>query len=165
MTTYRYSVQTNENMAKAVQLSTPVSRKKSIEICNWIRGQNLDAAKKKLELVIQKKLAVPYKKYNHNIGHKAGMAAGRYPIETCFHILNVIKSAEANAQNKGLKQTDLIIKHINAQQAPPSYRSGRQGRRRAKSTHIEVVLEQVKITNSKESKKPKQKTENKGVAK
>ncbi len=164
MTTYRYSVQTNENMAKAVQLSVPISRKKSIEICNWIRGQNINAVKKKLELVMQKKLAVPYKIYNDNIGHKAGMAAGRYPVETCKHILNVIKSAEANAQNKGLKQTDLIVRHINAQQAPPSYRSGRQGRRRAKSTHIEIVLEQVKASNDNKNKKNKNQ-QNKSVAK
>lgn len=164
MTTYRYSVQTTENMAKAVQLDSPISRKKAIEICNWIRGQNIDAAKKKLELVTQKKLAVPYKKYNDNVGHKAGMASGRYPIETCKHILNVIKSAEANAQNKGLKQTDLVIKHINAQQAPPKYRNGRQGRQKAKSTHLEVILEQVKTnTNSKEARK--QKKENKGMEK
>ncbi|MEK6858232.1 MAG: 50S ribosomal protein L22 [Nanoarchaeota archaeon] len=153
MTTYRYSVQTNENMAKAVQLSTPISRKKSIEICNWIRGQSLEVVKKKLESVIQSKIPVPYRIYNHNVGHKAGMAAGRYPAKTCQHILNVIKSAESNAQNKGLKQTDLIVKHINAQQAPPSYRSGRQGRRRAKSTHIEVVLEQVKGSGDVKKKK------------
>lgn len=149
--TYKYAIKTTEKMAKAVGLSIPISRKKTIEICNWIRKETLENAKKKLEKAVLSEIPVPYKRFNKNIGHKPGMTAGRYPAKTCFEILKMLKSAEANAQNKGLNQSNLIIKHIIAQQTSPVYKHGRKGKRKAKSVHLEVVLEEVNLI--KENKK------------
>src|SRR3989344_1706060 len=89
-----------------------ISRKASIEICSFIRNKTTENAKKILEKVIQKKEAVPFKRFTGNIAHKRGnIAAGRYPIKASQAILNLIKGVEANARHKGMS-SNLVIDHI-----------------------------------------------------
>ena len=140
---YTYSTNITENCAKAVGLSLAISRKQSTNICKMIRGMNVQKAKKLLEDVAAQKKAVPMTKYNMNTGHKAGMGPGSYPVSACSQILDLLKSAEANAQFKGLSTGNLVIKHANAQKGPTTHHFGRQ-RTRAKRTHIELVLEETK---------------------
>ncbi len=140
---YGYSTKITENSAKAVGLSLPISRKESINICNSIRGMNLQKAKKLLQDVIALKKPIAYTVYNADVGHKAGMAAGRFPVSSCKQILSILKNAEANAQFKGLSTGNLLIKHANAQKGPTAHHFGRQ-RTKAKRTHIELVVEEVK---------------------
>jgi len=149
---YKYSIKTGENCAKAVGLALPISRKQSIMICKFIRHKHVQLAKKHLAEVIVKKRAVPFTRFNDDIGHKAGMAAGRYPVKACQNILALLESAEANAQFKGLSTADLVVAHVSAQKGPDTWRYGRHIRRQAKRTHIEIVLEEKK-TAKKEKKK------------
>ncbi|MBI4451725.1 50S ribosomal protein L22 [Candidatus Woesearchaeota archaeon] len=135
---YRYSTKT-ENAAKAVAKAAPVSTKHAMETCNLIRGQNLAKAKQTLQDVIELKHAVPLKHHNQAVAHKHGMAAGRYPVTVCKHLLAVLESAEANAQFKGMG-ANLIVKHASAQTGPTTKRYGRHIGREAKCTHLEVVL-------------------------
>jgi len=151
---YRYSTSIGENCAKAVGMALPISRKQSIMVCNFIRNKNVQLAKKHLAEVIDLKRAVPFTRFNDDMGHKAGMAAGRYPVKACKNILKIVESAEANAQFKGLSTADLTIRHASAQKGPDTWHYGRHIRRRAKRTHIEIVLEEKK-TAKKESKKAK----------
>jgi len=148
---YLYSTVAGENCAKAVGMSLPISRKKSIVVCQFIRGKSLQKAKKMLTEVINLAKAVPFTRYPNGPGHKPGMAAGRYPAKTCAHILGLLESAEANAQFKGLSTADLIVKHITTQQGPKTWHYGRQSRRRIKRNHVEIVLEERKV--KKEGKK------------
>jgi len=150
---YKYSAPIGENCAKAVGVALPISRKQSIMICKFVRNKSVQLAKKHLAEVIEKKRAVPFTRFNDDMGHKAGMAAGRYPIKACQHILALLESAESNAQFKGLSTADLIITHISAQKGPDTWRYGRHIRRQAKRTHIEIVLEERK--KSKEEKAAK----------
>lgn len=139
---YKYSVEIAENQAKAVGVSLPISTKVSIEICKHIRGKRVEKAKKILDTAINLEQAIPYTRFNKDVGHKKGnIAAGRFPIKACTQIKKLILSAEANAQSKGLS-SDLIIKHISAQQGPKSWHYGRKKRRQMKRTHIELVLEE-----------------------
>ena len=140
---YAYSKTMTENSAQAVGIALPISRKQSIMICQAIRGMNVQKAKKLLEEVVALKKAIPFTRYNTDTGHKAGMAAGQYPASACKQILSLLKSAEANAQFKGLSTGNLIIRHASAQKGPTTNRFGRQ-RTHAKRTHIELVLEEVK---------------------
>ncbi|MBW2986586.1 50S ribosomal protein L22 [Candidatus Woesearchaeota archaeon] len=151
---YKYSTPIGENCAKAVGVALPISRKQSIMVCKYIRNKNIQWAKKQLAEVILKKCAVPFTRFSDDVGHKAGMAAGRYPVKTCTHILALLESAESNAQFKGLSTGDLIITHISAQKGPDTWRYGRHIRRQAKRTHIEIVLEERK-TPKTESKAKK----------
>lgn len=140
---YQYSTQITENCAKAAGLSISISLKASTMICQSIRGKDVQKAKKMLEETIKLEKPVPYTRYNHGLGHKHGMASGRYPVNACKQILKLLKNAEANAQFKGLSTGNLIVKHASAQKGPTSYHYGRQ-RTRAKRSHIELVLEEVK---------------------
>jgi large subunit ribosomal protein L22 len=140
----------------AIGRSLPISTKQSVEICGFLRGKTSERGKKILEQVIEMKVAVPYKKFMHGVGHKPGkIAAGRYPIKASSHILTVLKSAESNAEQKGLS-SPYIIKEILANQASRSWHFGRHRRRKTKRTHVEITLQEIK-----EKKSTKEKTETK----
>jgi len=140
---YNYSTQLPENSSKAVGLALPISRKQSTQVCNALRGLNLQKAKKLLEDAIALKKPIEMKKYNRNTGHKAGMGPGSYAPTTCSEILKILKNAEANAQFKGLSTGNLVVKDARAQKGPTIMHQGRQ-RTKSKRTHIELVLEEIK---------------------
>ncbi len=142
MSEYKYSTELKENMCKAVGLGLPISSKQSIEICNKIRGMKLDKALVYLDSVIELKQAVPFRRFT-NIPHQVGTGPGRFPIKSSSHIHKILKSAEANAQFKGLSVNNLFIKHISAQKGSKTIRYGRR-RTQTKRTNIEVVLEEKK---------------------
>ena|SRR3989344_2509021 len=140
--------------AIAVGKSLAISKKHSVEICSFLRGRTSEKGKMLLERVLTLKTAVPIKKFNRHVAHKPGkMAAGRYPINATEAILNLLKTAEANAEVKGLSQP-LIIKEAIANQGSRGWHPGRQRRRKTKSTHIKITLESVeqKTPKIKETK-------------
>ncbi len=150
MTTYRYTTQAGANEAKAVGVALPVSHKQSYEVAKFIRGKNVQLAKKMLENAIAMKRPVPITRFNKETGHKHGMAAGRFLVNTCTYILKLLKSAESNAQFKGLSTANLIVRHIAAQHGPTSYRYGRKRRRQAKRAHVEIIVSEVKGAEKKQ---------------
>ena len=140
---YGYVAEVKENNAKAVGLALPISRKESMMVCEALRGMNVQRAKAYLVDVMALKKPVAYTRYNMDVGHKRGMAAGRFPASACKHILGVLKNAEPNAQFKGLSAGNLIVKSAVSQKGPKAYHFGRQ-RTTAKRAHIEIVLEEGK---------------------
>jgi large subunit ribosomal protein L22 len=156
MSNYKYAFKdyNKESMARAVILASSVSTKHCIEICNHIKGRKVTAAKTILNDAIELKKAIPFKRFNHNMGHKPKIGPGRFPQKACQEILTVIDSCEANAQGKGFNTSELIITHICANMASRPWRYGRARRRKTKKTHVEVVLvEEVKTTKKKTDKK------------
>ena len=90
-----------EKTARAVGTNLPISTKVSYEIANAIRGKDAKKTVSYLENVVALKQAVPYKRYNMDVGHKPGkMAAGRYPVKAASNFIKVLKNAIANAVNK-----------------------------------------------------------------
>ncbi len=123
-----------------------ISHKDSSQIGKWITGMETSNAKKKLESVIEKKMAVPYTKFNKDLPHKKGIAAGKYPVNAAKAFLNIINSAEKNAEFKGLDSKKLIIKYVSANKASSFYRPRRsrfRGQKR-KNTNISLVVEERK---------------------
>jgi len=170
MARYNYAVKNmeEENIAKAVGRALPISTKQSIEICAFIRNMSLEKAKKRLVDVINKKTAVPFRRFNENIGHKKGnIAAGSYPEKACGEILKLLESVEANAQFKGLNTANLVISHICAHKASRTWHYGRQRRRKTKRTNVEIIVkegaekkekrEAKKTSTLKEEQKTKEK--------
>ena len=90
---------------KAIDL--PISTKASVEICNYLRNRPLDKAKAILNQVINKKMAIPYRRYNRDMGHKPGIAAGRYPEKAAKHILKVL-NADMNELKRSSKSKSPI---------------------------------------------------------
>jgi large subunit ribosomal protein L22 len=150
MTGYAFEGYVKENMARAKGDSLPVSTKQSCEICTFIRGRKLSTAKRMLSDVIAMKRAVPFKRFNDNVGHrKGGVGPGRYPIKASAEILKVVEACEANAQFKGLDTASLSIVHANANFASRPWHYGRQSRRKMKRTHIEIVAAESKEKDAK----------------
>jgi len=139
---YSFSSYSKESMARAVGKSLPISFKQSIEICNFIRNKDVGYAKNVLNRVIEKKTAIPFRRFNDNMGHKKRIAAGRYPGKASREILSLISLVEANAQFKGMNSSNLVIAHINANKAATVMHYGRKRSRKAKRTNIEIVVKE-----------------------
>ncbi len=144
-----------EHMARVLGRDLPISTKQSIEICNFIKKKKVKEAKKLLGKVMEKKLAVPYKRFNKDIGHKSGIAAGRFPQKTAGQITKLLDEVETNAQNKGLNVDDLYIIHLCAHKASAPWHYGRQRRRKMKRTHIEIVVEEKEVKKKQREEKKK----------
>ena len=140
-----------EHVAKASTKNAPVSTKHCIELCRWLRYKNTSEAKKMLEEVIALKIAVPYRKFVRDIGHRAGMSTGRYPQKASKEMLKLVKSVEANAQGKGLDISNLKIIRILANRAPTPF-TGSRHRHGTKRSHIELEVMERKSKDAKDKK-------------
>jgi len=130
-------------IASAFIRDLAISTKQSVEICNFLRNKKLDKAKLLLNEVIIKKRAIPFKRYNRDMGHKPGIGAGRYPIKACKEIIRILNSVEANAENKGLDIKNLLIFDICANKGVGQWHYGRKRRRRMKRTHISIQVREL----------------------
>lgn len=148
MPRWRFSVQLDPaRTAVAAGRDLRVSYKDSVEILATIRGMKLEEATRFLKDVIQKRRPVPYRKFKRKVGHKTGMASGRYPVKAAKAVLEVLKNAEANAAYKGLDTSRLWIVHAAAHKGtkirmymPRAF--GRSTPWFEQLTHIEVALEE-----------------------
>ena len=153
-----------EKTATVNGMGLGISTKQSVEMCNFLRHRTTEESKKLLEGVIVGKIAVPFKRFNKDMGHKKGkIASGRYPKKASEHFLELVKSVEANAKNLGLT-TPLIIEEIIANQGSRTWHYGRMRRRKTKRTHIKIVVKEGKTLKKKEEK-PKKTPEKKEVKK
>ena len=156
---YNYVFKSNkENIVKVVGRDLSISAKQAIEICSFIKNRHLASARALLEKVTQKQIAVPFKRFTEGAGHKKGMSSGKYPINATKQFLKLLKTLEANAQNKGLS-SELKIIHACAQKAATPFHYGRKRRIKMKRTHVELVAEELEHVkkDTKEKKKAEQK--------
>ncbi len=141
-----------ENIAKVHGRFLSISTKQAIEVCNFIRGRKINDAINLLERVIKKDVAVPFRRFNKDMGHKRKIGAGRYPKKTSKEIIKLLDSLNANAQFKGLNTSNLIIKKICANKASTAWHYGRKMRRKMKRTNIDLIAEEKKIETEKKRK-------------
>src|SRR3989344_1785498 len=121
-----------KTMALAKGKFLPISAKTSVVVCQYLRGKPVERVKRILNNVINMKEPIPFTKNNKSISHRPGMGPGRYPVNTAFHILALVESAEKNAQHKGLDTKSLYIQHIKADDAGTNWHYGRLRRRKWK---------------------------------
>jgi large subunit ribosomal protein L22 len=156
MPTWHYSVKLEDEskIAKAVRFDIPVSIKYMRELTNVLRGMKLEEAIKFLEDVIKLKQPVPFRRYHGKVSHKRGLAdrfkwpAGRYPVKAAKYTLEVLKNVKANAENKGLDPSKLVILHIAAHKGitlkrymPRAF--GRATPKFRRMTNLEVIVKEV----------------------
>ena len=139
---YTFGNYEKEHMARAIGAALPISFKQSVEICGFIKNKGISYAKKLLQDVIDKKTAIPFRRYNQDLGHKKKIGPARYPKKASEEFIKLIENVEANAQFKGLNTSNLIIAHISAHKAGKAWHFGRKSRRRMKRTNIEIVVEE-----------------------
>ena len=149
---YAYNKKDNEaKTARAMAKSLKISPKHCVEICNALRGMEVDKAKAYLNDVIDMKRAVPFKRHNKKVGHRKGLEGwptGRYPVKAANQILKVLENAEANAEYIGMDTDKLVIEHISSHRGvvirgaiPRAF--GRVTPFNTPTTHIQIVLEEA----------------------
>ncbi len=126
MTNYALNLNPKKS-AMAYGRALRISTKSSTVVCRMISGKNLTKGKRLLEDLINQKRSLE----------------GKYYTNSCKGILNVIKSAEANAEFKGLDTSRLVI-FASAHKGFTFMRPRRlkMRRTRRKMTNIQVVLQQ-----------------------
>jgi len=124
-----------KDVAVANGYSLRISPKYSVYICRFIRGRSPESAIKVLEEVIKRKRPLPTA--GLEVGHKKGkgIAGGKFPVNACKEIIEIVKQARANAAVNGIENSIITIARSN--RAPAPYRSGG---RKAKRTHIHIEL-------------------------
>ncbi|MFH1054394.1 MAG: 50S ribosomal protein L22 [Candidatus Woesearchaeota archaeon] len=143
----------NENISRAIGRDLGISTKQSIEICKFISKKKVDEARSMLQKVIEKKMAVPYTRFNGDIGHKRKIGPGRYPQKASKAILKMLNDIDANAQFKGLNTSQLVITQIKADRGASQWRFGRKRRIKAKSTMITIIAEEKGDKNKDKTEK------------
>ena len=153
----------SENMARAKGMSLNVSFKQSVEVCRMIRNKKYSAAATLLQNVQEMKEPVAYRKFNRGgVGHRKGLIGpGRFPIKTSKSILEILKSAYSNADQKGLDTESLKVCSAVAKKGPKTMKYGRIQGRRTKRTHIEIMLRSSGVSKKPAEKSRTKKTEEK----
>ncbi len=149
------------HVASAKSHNLPISTKHSVEISRNLRYRSIKYAKSFLESVLKMEKAVPFNRFNNDVGHKPGIGSGRYPIKAASAFLKLFNSVEANAQVKGLNTSSLKIIKLLANKASIPMTGGRR-RGGTKRTHIEIEVEEGKAGTAKKSEaKKKEETKSK----
>lgn len=125
-----------------------ISPKHAREICRELKGKYLETAQEYLELVIDKKKSVPFRRYRKKVPHRSDLRkwpSGRYPQKAAREILRVLENAEQNSSFKGLEVSRLRITHIASQRGRKikgftPRAQGRSSPSHKTLTHIEVVV-------------------------
>ncbi len=137
-----------DTTAKALGREMPVSPKFAREVAGMIRGMKVDVARQALEDVIDKKRAVPLKRYNKRVSHKPGVGPGRYPVKAAKAILGVLDSAASNAEYKGLDVSNMAIATISVARGRtiPGHMPRAHGRAtqwNQETVNLEIIIEEV----------------------
>jgi len=153
MTKYKYAFKSDkENIAKVVGRDLEISTKKSIEMCSYIKGMQLKNCMELMNRVMTQEEAIPFRRFTEGAGHQKGKGSAKYPLKAARKFLLLLKSLEANAQNKGLNP-DLRIIHACAQKGAEPYHYGRKRRIKMKRTHVEIVVQEIEARKEKETGK------------
>ncbi len=128
-----------ELIAVANPKDLPISTKKSIAVCRFIKGKTIQKAISDLEEVVKLKKAVPMK---GEIPHRKGkgIMSGRFPKRTAEHFIKVLKGLAANASENGLEEPIIIEASANKASRP----FGRFGRTLKKRSHLKIIAKDKK---------------------
>ena len=150
--TYSTRPQDSEKACKAKGTNLRVHFKNTYETARAIKNKTLFQARAYLQDVIALKQAVPFRVFTGGCGRKSlgkahKHANVRFPKKSAVFLLDMLKNAEANAEDKNLDPSKLQITHIQVQRAPKqrrrTYRAhGRINAYMASPCHIEMILEE-----------------------
>ena len=145
---FRYSFRGYDPIihVRAAGREVDISPKAAREVCTAIKGKMLPGAKAFLEKVMEKEVAVPFRRYKKEGSHRSipGFHTGAFPVKAAEEILAVVSNLEANAGFKGLNTERLLIIHAAAHRGRhvKSFTPRAMGRSSPSDnilTHIELV--------------------------
>ena len=145
----RYTAEFQGSVAKAVLVNAPVSTKWAREVATAIKGMRLKEAEQYLKRVLDHKDWIPIRRYNKKVAHrrgvKNGVKSGRFLDKTVRYFLRLLNNVKANAEAKGLDVERAKIIHIWVGKGFRRWKRQPKGHfriRRAKSSHVEVVVKE-----------------------
>jgi ribosomal protein L22 len=106
------------------------------DICDMIRGRNVDEGIKRCEEVVAFKRAVMTNK--REAPHKPGMMAGRYPVKACADFILLLKKVKANAIYHELELEKAVV-YCKADKASQPFKRGG-----ARTKRSNILLKLVK---------------------
>jgi len=149
---FKYAFQNYDKTrhVRAALREKTISHKHAREIAVAIKGMSIESARIYLQSVIDLERAVPFRRYNNEVGHKSdtGVMAGRYPRKAATEFAKLLDNLESNAEYRGMDLDRLKI--INA-----TVHKGRKierfipramGRATPKIdilTHVELVAQEI----------------------
>jgi len=145
----------------SIAINAPISFKFSVELAREIRHKPVSKVLKYLDDIIELKRHVPLKRFKRNIAHRkgdaiSGVKSGRYPVNVAKVFKKTLESAISNADFKGLDKDHLLVMGSTIQKGVRRFKIQPQGRRRirrSKSTNVELLLKEMRLTKIKKVKK------------
>merc|ERR1711959_807216 len=156
--TYARTLDNEAESCKARGSHLRVHFKNTRETCHAIKGMMLKKAQSYLAHVIEKKEAIPFRRFCGGVGRtgqakNAGSTNGqaRWPKKSAEFVLNLLSNAEANAELKSLEVDKLFVSHIQVNRAVQNrrrtYRAhGRINPYMSHPCHVEMILSQKEET-------------------
>jgi len=123
-----YSREIKGNTAKACAYNARVSTKTTKTVCKAVQGMELAKAKKFLEDLMSQKRHI----------------SGKYYPSISSELLELIKSAEKNAEFKNLDTKNMFIAHIASAKGTTMRRRRHKNKigHNIKATHLEIILKE-----------------------
>ena len=154
MTATKYTYKAAVDQSKTAKASGSYLRvhfKNTRETAMAIKGLSLPKALQYLDQVVKQDRCIPFRRFKGGVGRTAqakefGVTQGRWPVKSVEFVKSLLKNVEANAEAKQLNAAELVIKHIQVNQAPKgrrrTYRAhGRINPYMSHPCHIEIVAE------------------------
>lgn len=133
--------------------------KNTREAASTLRGRKLSNAIQYLKDVKNFKQCVPFRRFNGGVGRCAqakqfGTTQGRWPVKSAEFILGLLKNAESNAEAKGMNPENMVVTHVQVNQAPKhrrrTYRAhGRINAYMNSPCHIEIICSEEDLNVEK----------------
>jgi large subunit ribosomal protein L22 len=154
--TYSYSFsQFDKNKhVRASLRETDISHKHAREIALAIKGLSIERARNILDQAIEKKVAVPYRRYHNEVAHRSnirdGFFSGRFPKKASAEFLRLLDNLESNAEYKGMDLDRLEIVSCVIHKGTKLKRfipraMGRSSPKVDTLTHVEIVAREGKV--------------------
>jgi large subunit ribosomal protein L22 len=131
-----------------------MSPKHCREIAMTIKGMSIEKARNLLEDVIERKVAIPYRRYNNEVAHRSnikdGFFAGRFPKKASKEFLRLLDNLESNAEYKGMDLDRLRIisavvhKGTKVERFTPRA-MGRSSPKVDTLVHVELIAQEARI--------------------
>ena len=140
---------------RAALRETDISHKHAREIGLAIKGMSLERARNVLDQVIEKKLAVPSRRYHNEVAHRSnirdGFFSGRFPKKASKEFLRLLDNLESNAEYKGmdLDRLEIVSCVIHKGTKLKRFTPRAMGRSSPKVdtlTHVEIVAKEGRVS-------------------
>jgi len=149
---FHYSFQNYDKTrhVRAALREKTISHKHAREIAVAIKGLSIESARDYLQSVINLERAIPFKRYNNEVGHKSdtGVMAGRYPKKAATEFVRLLDNLESNAEYRGmdLDRLKIINATVHKGRKIERFIPRAQGRATPKIdilTHVELVAQEI----------------------